>query len=449
MTQHRTEFDLLGAIDVPADAWHGAQTQRAIGNFPLNGAPTIGHFPELVDGLVRIKQAAARSNAALGALSADRSAAIEAACEKIITEELYNLFPIHYLHGGGCTNANMNANEVIANLWEVMLGGTSGSYTQLHPNDHINLHQSTNDVYPTACHLAVLAKWAKARPVFVQLIAVLQSKAAELEQQKRIARTCLQDAVDITFGDFFGGYVSLVQRCVGRLDDAVAALAEVSLGGTIIGRPKDVPAGYFDSILNNLNDLFPHAEIGRAENLFDAFQNLDDLVAVSAQLDLCGRSLIKLCKDLRLLGSGPEAGLGEVTLPAVQPGSSIMPGKVNPVMPEFLIQVCFRVSGNHQTCSMAVDHGELDLNVWESPVVFGILESMSLLQSAVGAFTEKCLVGLTVSAAVNDQKAASIIAHLAELMKVHGYSTLSDVCKAGGGDFDKIRALLLEKGLTA
>ncbi|MFT7586120.1 MAG: aspartate ammonia-lyase [Cellvibrionaceae bacterium] len=448
MNNLRTEYDLLGEIQVPADVLYGAQTQRAVENFPLNGEPTIGDFREFIQALINIKQAAAQTNCEIGVLSKEQADAIVFACRKIIDDQLYDQFVPHYLHGGGGTSANMNVNEVIANIGEQFLGGRLGEYRYLHPNDHINLHQSTNDVIPTACHLAVISKWHTLRPRFEALAKTLNLKTSEFENQKRIARTCLQDAVDITFGDFLSGYATLIERCEQRLNKAVLELSSVSLGGTIIGRPTDVPAEYFQQILVNLNKIVPDADIRRADNLFDAFQNLDDLVAVSAQLDLCARSLIKIAKDIRLLVSGPEAGLQELELPAVQPGSSIMPGKINPVIPEFLIQVCFRVIGNHQMCSMAVDHGELDLNVWESPVVFGILESMNLLDSALSAFVDKCLNGLTVPAAMNDRKAGSIIAHLAELMKIHGYSTISNICKDGGGDFDRIRELLAERGLS-
>lgn len=446
MNHMRIETDLLGDVAVPAKAWYGAQTQRAIENFPLNGSRTIGDFPALIRALVMIKQAAAETNGEIKAITPKQKEAIVFACQQLLADGMLNQFQVHFLHGGGGTSANMNANEVIANLGEEYLGGKRGAYVHLHPNDHVNLHQSTNDVYPTACHLAVILQWGQLKPIFNRLTGQLRAKAAEYETQKRIARTCLQDAVDITYGEFLGGYVSLIERCVARIDHAVQELYAVSLGGSIIGRERDVPAGYFQAILPNLNAIFPGGGIKRTSNLFDGFQNLDDLANVSAQLDTCSRALIKIGKDLRLLASGPEAGLGEIALPAVQPGSSIMPGKINPVMPEFLIQVCFRVVGNHAMGAKAVDHGELDLNVWESPLVFGILESMALLESAVAPFTERCLTGLSVPAAINDQKAGSIIALLAELMKQHGYSTISNICKKAKGDFDQIRFLFKEEG---
>jgi aspartate ammonia-lyase len=234
-----------------------------------------------------------------------------------------------------------------------------------------------------------------------------------------------------------------------QLETAVSELKRVNLGGTIVGRSTDVPVEYFKKVLGNLDAIFPSSEIRRSSNLYDAAQNLDDLVAVSGRLELVARSLIKICKDLRLLGSGPEGGLGEINLPSVQPGSSIMPGKVNPVIPEFVIQVCFRIIGNHHMCSMAIDHGELDLNVWESPVVFGILESMDLLETALCSFCQKCLSEMTAPDSPNSKRVESLIAKLTELSKVQGYSKISNVCKKAGGDFSLIRELLRKEGFDA
>ncbi|MGB1011741.1 MAG: lyase family protein [Thiolinea sp.] len=448
MNQSRTEYDLLGTVSVPENALYGAQTQRAIRNFPVNQQPTIGDFPELIHGLLCIKQAAARTNQQLGLLSEHQANAIQAACKQIQHEALYAQFPLHYLHGGGGTSANMNVNEVIANLGEEILGGTRGDYQLLHPNDHVNLHQSTNDVYPTACHLAVISRWQTLKPALEALQDAFSRKIAGFGQQQRIARTCLQDAVAISFADFLGGYRAVIARSSRRLEQAIGHLGTVNLGGTIVGRAEDVPPMYLTTVTSELDKIYPHATIIQANNLFDAAQNPDDLVAVSAQLDLCARSLIKIAKDIRLLASGPEAGLGELSIPAVQPGSSIMPGKVNPVIPEFMIQVGFRVIGNHQMCAAALDHGELDLNVWESPIVFGILDSMGLLSDALTSFSENCIAGLEVSADTNNRKADSIIALLTELMKKHGYSTVSNICKEAEGDLNLVRQLIREQELN-
>ena len=440
----RSESDLLGAIAIPQDALYGAQTQRAIENFPLGAQRTLGSYPAMVEALVLIKQAAAAANLRAGLLEEAKAHAIMRAAERALAQGFSDQFPIHRLHGGGGTSANMNANEVLANLAEEFLGGKRGEYRLVHPNDHVNLNQSTNDVYPTACHIAVIREWPALDQVLRALAEALCAKGAELDGQLRIARTCLQDAVAIRFSDLLGGYVGLLERSRERIAEAVDALHCVNLGGTIIGRESDVPPAYFEAIIPALREVTGDAEYRRAPNLFDAAQNPDDLVCVSAALDLLARGLVKICKDLRLMSSGPEAGFGEITLPAVQPGSSIMPGKINPVIPEFAIQLCFQVIGNHSACQACLDHGELDLNVWESCLVFNILDSMELLCSAVTALQEKCIRDLKADGERNTRNTQTIIPLLTELMKRHGYSAVSEVCKRAGGDIERLRKLLAE-----
>jgi len=440
--QMRIEHDLLGEVAVPVDALYGAQTCRAAANFSVAGQRTIGDFPSLVRAMVYVKQAAARANADIGQLDQSVADAIVEAGRQVLGRERHDQFPVHHLHGGGGTSANMNVNEVLANIAEELLGGKRGQYQLVHPNDHVNLNQSTNDVYPTACHIALILQWPALKRTLDSLATQLESKGHELRSQKRIARTCLQDAVVISFADLFGGYATFVRRCAERIDRAVDALHSVALGGTIVGRAEDAPAAYRELVILALRQVTRDGDYRGANHPFDAAQNLDDLVCVSSQLDLFARGLVKICKDLRLINSGPEAGLGEVILPAVQPGSSIMPGKVNPVIPEYAIQLCFKVTGNHAAAQAAVDHGELDLNVWESVVVFSILESMELLQSAADALGSKCIAGLRAVARRNDQHVQTIIQRLTELMKRHGYSRVTEVCKQAGRDWDRLRELL-------
>ena len=441
--QSRIEHDLLGDVAVPADALFGAQTQRAVENFPIRTQRTVGRFPTLVRGLIHVKQAAATANLKTGQLDESVGRAILEAGRKLLEGGRYDEdFPIHHLHGGGGTSANMNANEVLANLGEELLGGRRGEYRLIHPNDHVNLNQSTNDVYPTACHVAVILQWPTLKQALDNLAERFNIKGDELRPQRRIARTCLQDAVAISFGDLLGGYAGFLKRSTERIARAVDDLHAVALGGTIVGRPDDVPRDYFDALIGALCKVTGDADYRRNENLFDAAQNLDDLVTVSGGMDLLARGLVKICKDLRLMSSGPETGLGEVTLPPVQPGSSVMPGKVNPVIPEFAIQLCFRVMGTHGACQTALDHGELDLNVWESVVTFGVLESMELLEVASQTLAEKCVSGLNADAQRNDANVHTIIPRLTELAKRHGYSRVSDLCKKAAGDVDKLRKLL-------
>jgi len=441
-TTVRVESDLLGQIEVPARALYGAQTQRAIENFPVGREPTLEQFPTLVQALLLVKKAALITNAENGFLPEATSRAILTRIDRLLAEGWSGHFPIHYLHGGGGTSANMNANEVLANLAEEELGGRRGQYRRVHPNDHVNLHQSTNDVYPTACHLAVILAWPSLKTALEKLAQAFKQHSKTYRTQVRLARTCLQDAVPVTFGDYFGAIATMLARQTRRLGAAVADLHEVNLGGTICGRSEDVPAAYFHGVIANLCQVTGDHAYRRAKDLFDAAQNADPLAAVSSALDLLARSLFKVAQDLRLLSSGPQAGLGEVRLPPVQPGSSIMPGKVNPVIPEFLMQVCFRVMGNHAMCLAGLDHGELDLNVWESSMVFPILEAMNLLAQGVTAFEEKCVRGLEPVIEVNQAHVNTLIPRLTRLAQLHGYSKVNAVCKQAGGDMKLLEKIL-------
>jgi aspartate ammonia-lyase len=428
----RTETDLLGKIEVPAEALYGAQTQRAINNFPLGKQRSIGSFPSLVQSLLLIKKAAADTNTELGFLNESKAGAIRFAADQLLSDPPIDQFPIHILHGGGGTSANMNVNEVLANLGEELLGGHRGEYRLLHPNEHVNLNQSTNDVYPTACHMAIVSTWPGLKSALTNLSHAL--KTINDPEILHLARTCFQDAVEIHFYDYLGGIAAQIDRLNRHLNEYVDHLHVVNLGGTICGRSEDVPATYLDKIVHNLSLVTHDPAYIQADNLFDAAQNPDDLVAVSDGLDCLARSLIKIAKDLRILNSGPEAGLGEIRLPAVQPGSSIMPGKINPVIPEFLIQIGFRVIGNHAMSAAGLDQGELDLNVWESSMVFPILESIELLQSGVETFTERCIQGMHLILDTNRLHTDTLIPHLTHLARKYGYQRITEICKSSNGD---------------
>lgn len=438
----RLESDLLGTIELPASALHGIRTQRALDSFPLHGQRPLGSFATLIEAMLLVKRAAALANRDVGALSAEKANAIASAADALLASPRPELFPVHALHGGGGVSANMNVNEVLANLADERLGGRRGQHRHIHPNDHVNLNQSTNDVYPTAGHMAVILQWRRLRPALETLAAAFADKAGELREARRLARTCLQDAVEITFQDFFGGYVGGLLRSRDRLTTAVERLYAVTLGGTIVGRPTDVPPAYFDAILPALRTAAGDPRYHRADNLFDAFQNPDDLAAVSAELDLLARSLIKMAQDLRLLSSGPEAGLGEVVLPAVQPGSSFMPGKINPTVPEFVMQLAFKVMGLHAMCAAGVDHGELDLNIWEGTMLCGLLEAMELLESAVRVFAEQCVRGIQVDSERNLRNVDTLIPLLTRLSLKYGYSTVTAICREAGNDPVALRQLL-------
>jgi len=448
MQEKRIEKDLLGEIEVPPSVLYGAQTRRAILNFPLAGEQTIGDYHEMIDALMIIKKAAANANLRSGHLDRQRVTAIIGAADAVLAGAHRDQFPIHYLHGGGGTSANMNANEVLANLADESLGGWRGVYSKVHPNNHVNLHQSTNDVYPTACHIAVIRRWPLLETALRDLAQALRGKAEQWANVTKLGRTCLQDAVEMTFGDMFGAYAAFVERSRERIAEAVDHLHEVNLGGTVVGRTDSLPASYLELIPEELGKAAGDPKYRMAKDLFLATQSPDDMVAVASAIDLFARGLLKIASDFRLLGSGPEAGLGEIRLPAVQPGSSIMPGKINPVVPEFVIQLCIQASGKCSACAMALDHGELELNVWESLIVFNLLDSMRLMANAARTFQERCIEALEVDVERNKRNAETIIPLVTRLMAKHGYSTISDVCKEASGDPSRIRILLAKRGLT-
>ena len=442
----RFKKDLLGSIELPSEALYGANTARALRSFPPDRLRTVADYPELVDALLRIKWAAAAVNRRIGDLDEARAQAIIASARALLVDRSAADFPLCHLHGGGGTAVNMNVNEVLANCAEERLGGRRGEYRHVHPNDHVNLHQSTNDVYPTACHMAVMSAARPFADVLSELADTLDGLIRQVGNHGRLARTCLQDAVEVTYGDLFGSYAALVRRSRTRFRAAAAALHAVNLGGTIVGRTEDAPPAYRASIIEGLREVTGDAGYRAAENLFDAAQNPDDMVAVSSALDLLARSLIKISQDLRLLSSGPEAGLGEIRLPPIEAGSSIMPGKINPVIPESVIQCCFQVIGRHHACAEGLNHGELDLNIWESSMVFSVLDAMELLTHASRLLMDRCLSGLTVVAEANERGVDTIIPLLTRLMHAHGYSAISDVCRRAAGDVLRLRALLGERG---
>jgi aspartate ammonia-lyase len=438
----RREADLLGEVVVPAGALYGAHTARAVQNFPAATSRTIGSFPHLVLALLVIKKAAALTNEAIGALPGPLARTIVEAADRLLQDLPSGEFPVHCLHGGGGTSANMNVNEVLANLGEEILGGRRGEYRLVHPNDHVNLNQSTNDVYPTACHMAVIFQWPNLRDALASLARALSLVGESYRDQVRLARTCLQDAVEIRFRDYLGGMASQMDRLRARLEEAIDRLHAVNLGGTICGRMEDAPEAYRHAIVEQLAVLAGDLRYCRADDLFDGAQNPDNMLAVSARLDILARGLIKIAKDLRLLSSGPEAGLGEIFLPAVQAGSSIMPGKVNPVIPEFVIQVGFRVIGNHAMCSAGLDHGELDLNVWESSMLVPILESMELLECGVDVLTNRCVLGMRPNPEANANHVRTVIPRLTRASRTYGYKRVSEICWKAQGDLSVLKGML-------
>ncbi len=440
---YRIEKDLLGEVSIPTGAVYGVQTQRALDSFPLAGEKSFSDYPELLRAFMLIKKACVKANVQAGQVEDEYADAINKAISALETGDFNDQFPVHSFHGGGGVSFNMNVNEVIANLANHLAYNKAfGSYDPVHPNNHVNLNQSTSDVFCTAIHIAVIEKWQSLATELLSLARAFSGLGKKWQGVKKIARTCLQDAVEISFNDFFGGYRNLLAREHQRLDNAVAELYRINLGGSIVGRPEDANEDYRRHIIESFRQTIDNSQYSQRSNLFDSAQNLDDIVHVSSHLNQLARSLVKICRDLRLISSGPQTGFGEIRLPAVQPGSSAMPGKINPAVPEFLMQCCFQVSGKHAATDMVLDHGELDLNIWGAVVVVNILDSMSCLENGVRVFRTRCVEGIEVNEEKNNENIHTIIPLVNRLKLEKGYSFATKVFKDSQGDPMKIRRYL-------
>lgn len=444
---YRIEQDLIGELSVPAQALYGIQTQRAVELYPLNGEKSLAAYPELLRGLLQVKKLAALTNIEIGEIEPEQGRAIIGAVDRLLGDLPLEQFPVHAFHGGGGISSNMNVNEVIANLAnQEFFGKPLGCYVPIHPNDHVNLNNSTSDALNTACHLAVIDKWQGLERSLVALVKTFNDQGQRWRSVLKIARTCLQDAVEISFADLFGGYAALLERSRRRLDKDVDELYSVNLGGNIIGRRGDCSDAFFDTVIEGLNRMKGEDRFRHSDNLFEASQNHDDLIRVSAGLDQLARALLRIGKDFRLMASGPDTGLGELQLPAVQPGSSAMPGKVNPTIPEYLIQCCMQAAGRCHAVQMTQDHGELDYTPWQSVVICNLLDAMSVLGSGIDAFCQHCLAGVEPDIERNRRNINTLIPTLIRLKKARGYSFASRIYKESGGDLDVIRSYLDEQG---
>jgi aspartate ammonia-lyase len=391
----RIEKDLLGERAVATGALYGIQTVRAVENMGFSGR-VLADYPDYICALATVKKAAARANRAAHAIDARHLDAIERACDAVIGGEHLAQFPIDILGGGGSIAINMNVNEVIANLANEYLGGARGSYEPVHPKRHVNASQSTADVCHTAIRMTVLKRWSGLRRVLGNCVAAFRAKAVELRQVVTISRTCLQDASPVSLGELFGGHAEVIERRAEDLSRSVRALTQINLGGTAIGSGSGAAAIYRREIVKRLNEIAKHKFTLR-RNLFDAAQNIDDLAVVAAELGMLAEVLIKIAQDLRLLASGPEGGFGEIILPAVQEGSSIFPGKVNPVIPETVIQCCFQVLGCERTARLALERGELNLNIFEGAAAANIFDAIDMTQRAIVLFVERCIKGIAAN----------------------------------------------------
>lgn len=415
----RVEEDSLGEVALPDDAYYGVQTERARQNFGVSGQ-TLGGQPAMITAIAQIKKAAALANVDIGVLREPVSHAICQAADEIIAGTLGpEQFPVDVLSAGGGVSPNMNVNEVIANRANEILSGAKG-YEFVHPNNHVNAGQSTSDAMATAVNVALHRDILRLRDAVEQMADVLEAKIAEHRDTVKLSRTCLQDAVPVTFGQAFGAYLAVMRRGVSRLSEAAEACLDVPMGGTVVGTGLGVGAGYVERIYPRLRET-TGLPLRRHPNFFDAFQNGDVFQYVSGIFKALACGLVKMAKDLRILASGNRAGLGEIRLPAVQAGSSFMPGKINPVMAELVVQVGFQVCGNDSVVTMAVEGAELDFNAWTAVIIKNLFESAKLLTNTMPLFTEKCLRGLEVDRAQNRHNAESSLGLSTVVGGVYGY----------------------------
>ncbi len=439
----RTESDSIGTLQVPADAYYGVQSLRARQNFPITGQRMHTRF---IHSLAQIKKAAALTNCAAGKLDQRRCDAICSACDDVLADRLMDSFIVDPIQGGAGTSANMNANEVIANRAIELLGGTKGDYSVVHPNDHVNMAQSTNDVYPTAGKMTALALLPEVLGELDRLAATLRGKAREYDGVVKMGRTQLQDAVPIRLGQSFGAYASAVERAAARLRQAEAELETINMAATAIGTAVNTTRYYREHIVPTLAEV-SGLRLTQAEDLIDGTQNIDCFVAVSGALKACAVTLSKMANDLRLLSSGPCTGLGEISLPAKQNGSSIMPGKVNPVIPEVVTQVAFLIAGGDGTITMAAEAGQLELNAFEPVVFFTLFLELDSLREAVRTFTDNCVSGITANRERCRQLVEESVGIVTALCPAIGYQRAASLAKEALKVHQPVRKLAEEEHL--
>lgn len=444
----RVERDLLGTADIPHDAFWGVHTSRAVANFPISGTP-VGAFAELVQALAVVKQAAARTNRTLGDLDPGRAAAIEAACLRIQHDRRYHdHFVVDVMQGGAGTSTNMNANEVIANVALEIMGKPRGDYAALHPNDHVNMAQSTNDAYPTALRLAALLAVDPLVDALAALAAGLEEKAQAFSSILKVGRTQLRDAVPMTLGQEFGAFASMVRAEIRNLRAQSAAFLQVNLGGTAIGTGVNTRPGYARLVTEELARLSGHPIVS-APDFIEATSDVGAFTLFSGVLKRLALKLSKIAGDLRLLSSGPRAGLGEIVLPAVQAGSSIMPGKINPVIPEMVNQVAYLVAGHDLTITLCAEGGQLQLNPFEPMIGYCLLSSMKLLTTTVEILQSRCIAGIEADSERCRDLSENSLGVVTALVPVLGYETCSAIARRALAEGRKIADLVLEEDLLS
>lgn len=444
MTEYmRLESDSIGEMEVPGEAYYGVQALRANENFPITGNSLNSDF---IKNMARIKRAAAITNMRAGRLKPEIANAIESACNEVVCGMFASEFIVDGIQGGAGTSANMNMNEVIANRAIEMLCGKKGDYSIVHPNDHVNMAQSTNDVIPTAGKLTVLDLLKKLEKSLKKLDSALYKKADEFDGVIKIGRTQLEDAVPMRLGQSFHAYATMIERDIDRIAKAKKEMYTVNMGATAIGTGINTSEYYFDHIVPTLAKVSGYPLV-QADDLFDATENLDGFVRVSSCLKACAVNLSKMCNDLRILASGPKAGFGEITLPAMQNGSSIMPGKVNPVIPEVVSQVAFHIIGHDVTITMAAEAGQMELNAFEPVVFYNLFDSITTLTHAVDTLTDNCIIGITANGERCQKLLDASVGITTALCPYIGYKKAASLAKESLRTGVPVKKLVLKHGL--
>lgn len=443
----RIENDLLGDLNVPINAYYGVQTQRAIENFHISGVK-LNQFPEFIKGLAYVKWAAAETNFTLGLLDGKLKNAIVQAAKEVIDGQFNDEFPIDMIQGGAGTSTNMNINEVLANRALEIMGYQKGEYQYCSPNDHVNLSQSTNDAYPTSIKLAAINSNIQLIEHLKTLIQSFRRKGEEFKHVLKMGRTQLQDAVPMTMGQEFEAYAATLDEEIERLSQNSALFFEINMGATAIGTGINAAPGYAKLCAENLAKITGLPFIS-APNLIEATSDTGSYVIYSSALKRMAIKISKICNDLRLLSSGPRCGLNEINLPPMQPGSSIMPGKVNPVIPEVMNQICFRVIGNDLTVTMAAEAGQLQLNVMEPVLTYAIMESMALLSNGMDTLATKCIDGITANEAHCRDMVLHSIGIVTALNPHIGYKNSTKIAKEALETGKSVYNLVLEHNLLS
>ena len=439
----RVEHDSIGEKQVPIDAYYGVQTLRASENFYITG---LTMHPEMIVSIAQIKKAAAITNFEVGRLEKKKAEAIVKACEEIIEGKLHDQFIVDPIQGGAGTSLNMNANEVIANRAIEILGGQKGDYSIINPNDHVNYGQSTNDVFPSCGRMTAMKLLQKARVQLERLYDALMKKSEEFDSVIKMGRTQLQDAVPIRLGQEFHAYGTAIQRDIRRFDNAMHEMGALNIGGTAVGTGLNADVQYFRKVVQNIA-LVSGLDLIQSFDLIDATQNLDGYASVSGTVKTCAINLSKMSNDLRLMSSGPRTGIGEINLPAKHNGSSIMPGKVNPVIPEVVNQVAFNIIGNDMTIAMATEAGQLELNAFEPIIFYNLFQSVETLSFAVRTLVDNCITGITANEEKCRNEVLNSVGIITAICPHVGYERAAIVAKEAIKTGASVRELILRDKL--